>query len=77
LQLEIPLDENYSLFAKTGKPGAGDSSGNIQTGKIVAMENNYCEIDFTQELLQKAEQAYLDSRQAMIQLACDKCINNL
>lgn len=64
LNLETKLDQNYSVFDKTGLPGYGDPLGNIKSGKIVnTQEPSGISID----------QAYLEEGQAVY----DACYQTL
>ena len=71
LQLEPPLNEQYQLFSKTGKSGAGDSSKSIQSGKIVSSTNSYSNIEISDDLLESAEQAYRECRNKILNNAID------
>ena len=72
LQLNSPLQNQYQLFSKTGKSGAGDSSKSIQSGKIVTSTNSYSNIEISDSLLEKAEQAYKKFRNIMMDLAIEE-----
>ncbi|MBT3204245.1 MAG: hypothetical protein HOG41_21905 [Gammaproteobacteria bacterium] len=72
LQLESPLNDQYQLFSKTGKSGAGDSSKSIQRGKIVTSTNSYSNIEISDELLESAEQAYRKFRSIMIEQSIEE-----
>ena len=71
LQLESPLNDQYQLFSKTGKSGAGDSSKSIQSGKIVSSTNSYSNIEISDDLLESAEQAYRECRNKILNNAID------
>ncbi|WP_156104062.1 sulfotransferase family protein [Shewanella mangrovi] len=58
LALPSPLGNRYNKFNNTGRPRYGDSSDNINTGKVVKTLP-HDEIEIPASLLEKAESAYL------------------
>lgn len=54
LFLTTPLTEQYQVFSQTGQARAGDSSENIQKGRIVQGQTNYESIEIPSYLLQQA-----------------------
>ncbi len=72
LQLESPLNDQYQLFSKTGKSGAGDSSKSIQSGEIVSSTNSYSNIEVPNDLLESAEKAYENFRSIILENSIEK-----
>jgi hypothetical protein len=58
LGLNGPLREEYELFEKTGRPGFGDTSTTIRTGRIVRDPSEQEEIPIPTDLLDRARDAY-------------------
>jgi len=54
LSLTTPLTGQYQIFSQTGRPGAGDSTGNMKKGRIVQRQSNYEDIKIPRHLLQNA-----------------------
>lgn len=67
LGLDTPLVKNYMTFNNSGKPGAGDPSGIIQTGKLVKT-NGYPDINIPREILQIAESSYEKCKASLMQI---------
>ncbi|MBX2845160.1 MAG: sulfotransferase [Saprospiraceae bacterium] len=65
LELDRPLSQEYDTFALTGTFGAGDPSDHIKSGKIVKNRGDYSNIVVPERLLQQAQQAYLETTQAL------------
>lgn len=59
LKLENPLRQEYRTFEQTGQPGLGDSSQYIAKGEIVRSREHHNPVLIPDELMQKAEQAYI------------------
>lgn len=57
LDLDQPLNKNYSLFENTGTVGYGDPSSNIKSGTIKSTKS-HLDITINTEILQIAEDAY-------------------
>ena len=57
LCLDTPLVNNYIVFNNTGKPGYGDRSEKIRTGKLIKTKG-HPDIDISHEILQVAESSY-------------------
>lgn len=66
LQLNTVLKESYHTFAKTGVAGAGDSSPEISSGKIIRQRQKKFVIELSDELLNMARSAYIDCRCQLI-----------
>lgn len=58
LSLEKPLSGKYSVFEKTGKPGFGDPSEIISTGKVVSGRNSYDTVSIPAELSEQLHDCY-------------------
>jgi len=67
--LTTPLSDRYQTFSLTGKPGAGDSSRQIVSGKIQVSENRYPDVRLDAYHLRQAEQAYADCRGELLRHA--------
>ena len=67
LGLNTPLDNSYSLFNKTGKPGYGDPSDNIQNRKIKKTKN-YSDIEIPQGILQITESSYEKCKASLMKI---------
>ena len=74
LELDTPLSERYQLFSQTGKPGKGDSSGLIRSGKIQCARTDYAHIRVPAELLGRAFEVYRDCRAAIRAHAADSVV---
>jgi hypothetical protein len=51
LELNTQLNEDYQCFSLTGKTGAGDSSDNMRTGRIIKQQTSYNDIKLSDEQL--------------------------
>ena len=71
LELDTPLSERYQLFSQTGKPGRGDSSALIGSGRIEQVPVDYSHILLPEQVLEQATQAYRDCRALLIGHAAD------
>ena len=71
LQLGSPLSEEYRLFRQTGKAGAGDTSRNIGSGRVVKQQSNYDEIELSAGLIARAESALRRLKPMMLENAID------
>jgi hypothetical protein len=61
LKLTTPLSKDYDLFNNSGKPGFGDSSENILTGKIIQTIDKKLPInEDIKHSIQKSYQQYTD-----------------
>jgi hypothetical protein len=59
LDLDGPLREEYQIFQMTGKPGCGDTSTTIRTGRVVKDPSEQAEpILIPADLLERAQDAY-------------------
>jgi len=76
LSLETPLTEQYQIFSHTGQARKGDSSDNIKTGKIIAGQTEYNNIEIASHLLQKAEAETSLFKQQIIAHAIDSMSYN-
>jgi len=65
LNLDSPLENSYSIFGNTGKPGHGDPSNNILSRKITKTDSN-SDIIVSQELLQTANSSYQQCKETLI-----------
>lgn len=74
LDLEPALSERYVTLSQTGKERKGDSSENIQSGKISETKSTYPAILVPEELLNKAQLAYRDCRLQIIGNAAESVI---
>ncbi len=66
LQLATPLTQRYGTFARTGIPGAGDSSPAITSGRIVHEATGHADITLDSTVLRQAQAAYADCRARLI-----------
>lgn len=66
LKLGSPLQPHYQVFAKTGVPGAGDSSPAMLSGQVIRADAKYAEIGLDAASLARAQQIYRDCRQRLI-----------
>ncbi len=66
LSLDSPLSEQYQIFSRTGQSRAGDSSANMQAGRIIKERTRYQNIDIPVSLLKPAEQDYQQCRQRIL-----------
>ena len=57
LQLEEPLEKEYSRFTKTGKPGAGEPSQNIQSG-VIQNTKPHNDIHLSLAIIEQGQLAY-------------------
>jgi len=57
LELDTPLFNRYKQFTNTGKPGFGDPSENIRTGRLICTKD-HTDIHIPEEVLHMAELAY-------------------
>ena len=64
LELEQPLDKNYSIFHNTGKAGTGDMSKNIKSGKILKTKG-YPDIQLSPEIVQQGWDAYISCKETL------------
>jgi len=71
LQLDSELQQDYQIFARTGKPRSGDSSAHIKSGKIRTERNRYEDIVLPETLLQEARHAYVNCRKNIIDHAIE------
>lgn len=62
LNLGSDISETYRSFNKTGKPGHGDPSSNISTGKIIKTQNKQT-VEFNNDLLVIANELYIKLKQ--------------
>jgi len=76
LHLQSPISDQYQLFSQTGKSRAGDSSSTIKNGKILSSTTNYSNIEIPNELIERAEFAYLDFRKIMLENSIDRKLLN-
>ena len=59
LELQTPLKNSYELFKDTGKPLKGDSSKNIQAGKVLDLNTDrYADIQLDEAIITEATAAY-------------------
>lgn len=58
LDLRTPLDQHYSVFARTGESGFGDTSAFIRKGKIERQRPGYEEVAISDELAAKGDREY-------------------
>lgn len=65
LNLASPLQNRYSKFSQTGKPGRGDPSENIQAGKITKTKS-YSNIEIPREILKKADSSYEKCKETLL-----------
>jgi hypothetical protein len=72
LKLREKLEETYSIYSKTGKPGRGDESSYIKTGEIIRHKKRYDNIQIPEEILEKANWTY-DSCKEALMTNCDIC----
>ena len=63
LSLSDPLSSSYSLFERSGKPGFGDPSKIIMTGKVVVTKQSNDALDLSAELLERVNESYLGARE--------------
>lgn len=73
-QLETALPDRYQMFSQTGKAGAGDSSGQILSGRIERNSNDYPGVCLDADLISRAEQAYAEYRGAMLRHARESMV---
>ena len=66
LRLSTPLEPEFTTRSLTGKPGYGCPSEYIGRGRIVRDRERYEEIGIDAKLLQRAERAYRDCREALL-----------
>jgi len=71
-QLKEKLIPEYLTFKHTGSPDFGDPSDTIKQGKIVTKKDTHKDIQIQPELLDRARQAYANSREILLRY-CD-CI---
>lgn len=71
LSLSTPLSEHYQIFSHTGKMGAGDSSANINAGKIINCQPQYEDIVIPQKLLTQVEAMTCKHKKVIQQYAID------
>lgn len=71
LELETPLSERYQVFSHTGKPGKGDSSPRIHSGRIDKARADYAHVAIPEEALRRAREAYRECRRQIIAGAAD------
>lgn len=65
LNLKEPLKREYSIFQNTGKPGFGDPSNNIKSGKIEKTKE-HVDISIPHDILEKGELAYERCKASLI-----------
>ncbi|HEC06618.1 MAG TPA: hypothetical protein ENJ12_07190 [Thiolapillus brandeum] len=65
LNLEVPLDNRYSIFPDTGRPGYGDPSNNIRSGMIRNFEGSD-NITLPPETLDRATGSYEKCRNLLL-----------
>lgn len=66
LQFSEPLNAEYTIFKKTGATGAGDSSKNISSGRIVDTKSDYEGPEIPAQLLDRAQSAFDDCRSMLM-----------
>ncbi len=66
LELSTPLNEDYQCFSLTGKAGAGDSSDNMRTGRIIKQQTNYHNIKLSNKQLDAIKRKAEHYRQHII-----------
>ena len=71
LKLDPPLSGDYERFSQTGKARKGDSSERIHSGRIGRAASDYSHIHIPGDALRRAQDAYRDCRQSMIEHALD------
>lgn len=74
LALSSPLSEQYQVFSLTGKAGAGDSSKNMQQGKIIKQQSNYDSLEIPKSLLKNIISETNKHREQIISHAIDASI---
>lgn len=67
LALKTPLKAEYTLFSKTGKEKAGDSSECIKLGKLAPQKHGYDHIDIPAALLRDADRIYNECRSKILE----------
>jgi hypothetical protein len=65
LSLDKPLCKSYSVFNNTGKPGHGDLSANIKSGKVIKTKG-YSNIEVSQKILKQAKFSYNQLRASLM-----------
>jgi hypothetical protein len=58
LSLQTPLTHEYRRFQKTGSPGYGDPSSNIQTGELRARKNRRPAYQLPLDIVEEVEEAH-------------------
>lgn len=76
LELDAPLSAGYARFSQTGKPGKGDSSSRIHSGRIDKTKNDYAHIVIPPEVLCAAQAAYRECREQIIGGAMDSATSD-
>ncbi|MCL6555267.1 MAG: hypothetical protein K6T56_02775 [Burkholderiales bacterium] len=74
LGLATPLSNEYQLFPLTGKPGAGDSSPRIASGRIERTARQIPQGLLPADLLAEAEETYASCRARLIRHAARVCL---
>ena len=74
LELDSPLTGRYQLFSQTGKPGKGDSSRYIHSGKIVKSRDDYAHIKVPDHVLNRVRETYRVCRSSIIANAADSIV---
>jgi len=64
LDLNKPLTSHYKKFNNTGKPGYGDPSENILTGKLIKTKK-YPDIEIPFDILEVARSSYADCKASL------------
>ncbi|WP_071518433.1 hypothetical protein [Geitlerinema sp. PCC 9228] len=65
LQLEVPLEQNYQTFQKTGKAGHGDASPAIQAGTVQKTSQS-SEIEVSEEIVKQGQMSYQSCKEAIL-----------
>lgn len=65
LELDEPLDRNYSTFPHTGRPGFGDPSQNITSGNLFKT-SGHSDINISSEVLEAANASYVQCKELLL-----------
>ena len=71
LGLSMPLSEQYQLFSLTGQARVGDTSENMNKGRIVRHQNNYDDIEIPDQLLRQVVAETRRHKEAAVSYAID------
>lgn len=74
LELDTPLQAQYQIFSQTGRPGRGDSSPLIHSGRIERVRADYSHVHVPEAALGRARAVYAACRARIIAHAADALV---